>query len=85
MLIHEGARRFLKLSLTYEWIDAMGWYAFMRVQGLLREHDLTVEELEHRYTEENYSGMVAVFEVVHASLPEAHNGWMYAMEGASDV
>lgn len=63
-LTHEGARRFLRLSLSYEWIDAMGWYAFLRVQRVLREHGLTVEELEHRYTEENYIGVVAVFEVI---------------------
>ena len=84
-LVHEGSRRFLKISLTYEWIDAMGWFAFMRVQRLLREYMVSVEELEHRYTEENYMGLVAVFEVVHTPSPDALNGWMYEMEGASDV
>lgn len=79
-LVYEGSQRFLKIALSYEWIDAMGWSAFMRIQRLLRECGVSVEELEHRYTEENYAGLVAVFEVVHA-----RSGWMYEMEGASDV
>lgn len=64
VLIIEGGREFLKLSLTYDWVDALPWAGFLAVKKALEPHRVQPEELKHCYTELNHQGMVAVFEVV---------------------
>ena len=43
---------------------SLGWYAFIRIQKECRNWGVNPDELEHRYTEENYSHVVGVWEVV---------------------
>jgi hypothetical protein len=62
-LEYAGGRRFLRVVMSLEAI-AMGWYAFIRIQKECRNWGVDPDELEHRYTEDNYGQMIAVFEVV---------------------
>jgi len=49
--------------MSYDYV-AMGWPAFRLVEKVCRQWECLPEELEHRYTEENYISVRAVFEVV---------------------
>lgn len=53
---------FLRLPMD-EYYISRGWEAFLGVGMALRAMDLSVDDLEYCYTEENYGRMVAVFEV----------------------
>lgn len=60
----EGPHRFLRIPLSLDYLDALPWEGFAFLERVLARQGLTVDELEHRYTEENYSQLVAVFEVI---------------------
>lgn len=64
LLYSEGGRRFLKISLPYEWLEALPWSGFEALRNIERQWGVSVGDLEHRYTEENYRGLAAVFEVM---------------------
>ncbi len=63
-VFYEGGRSFVRLAFAYDWLDALPWSGFLAVEKALKRIGASAGELEHRYTEENYGGLVAVFEVV---------------------
>lgn len=68
-LVYEGGRRFLRVSFPYDWLEALPWSGFQALRNIERQWGISVGDLEHRYTEENYGGLVAVFEVVRRVRP----------------
>jgi hypothetical protein len=58
-----GKRLWLHIPMTYDYAG-LGWGAFLYIREILEHHGVTADQLRHRYTEESYSQMVAVFEVV---------------------
>lgn len=55
--------RFLHIPMDDYAVD-VGWAAFRFLDKELRRFDVRPEQLEWRYTEQNYAHIVAVFEVV---------------------